>query len=44
MNDTTDLQHVAAAAANERVLRLFAAQQAAFGTDPCPDEIGRAHV
>lgn len=38
MNNATDLRHNATAAnANERVLRLFAAQQAAFMADPCPD-------
>lgn len=36
MNDTTDLPHVAAAAADARVLRLFAGQQAAFLADPGP--------
>ena len=35
MNDTTDLKR-ASAAANERVARLFAAQQAAFDTHPYP--------
>ncbi|WP_431273436.1 coniferyl aldehyde dehydrogenase [Variovorax ureilyticus] len=37
MNDTTDLRHTAAAlAAQERVQRLFAAQQTAFAQQPCP--------
>lgn len=36
MNDTTDLQHVAAAAANARAQRLFGDQQAAFLADPGP--------
>ena len=36
MNDTTDMRHAAAAAANERVLRIFAAQQAAFNEQPYP--------
>src|SRR5437879_2360958 len=38
MNDTTDLAHAAAAVdASERVRRLFAAQRAAFASQPCPD-------
>lgn len=37
MNDTTDPRHTAAAlAAQERVQRLFSAQQAAFAQQPCP--------
>jgi coniferyl-aldehyde dehydrogenase len=36
LNDTTDMRHVAAAAASERVLSLFAAQQAAFSDQPYP--------
>ena len=36
MNDTTDMRHAAAATANARVLRIFAAQQAAFSQRPFP--------